>query len=288
MRYLPQFLTKWLDGLLGKNTPWTRETPWRQGSVLPSPETVSLKLINKTQAPTMIAIVVSHDCDLATEVTDEPNVEVIVGTLIPVCLPEKTHAKNVRVLHIDIDGPGGRKALELVARNKTLVPKTRMSNFGPASVYSIGKTELETLRMWLAARYRRASIPDGLQALVKDIFEDIAKKKDRPTALRGIWIDFEPDSDHLEKGEKYELWIVLVYSTSVGGSKAVVEEMAKELQRKFEKKYRKDGVWTELDLRECVARSDTEFTYYDTYRYRLFRLEYLSIRAKTPSEVGNE
>src|ERR1700682_3670011 len=289
MRHLPQFLIKWLDERNRKNeTPWPRETPWRQGSVLPLAQAVSLRLIDKTQPSTKIAIVVTHDCDLANEITDEPNVEVIVGILIRSCLPDKTHAKNVRILHIDINGPGGRKALELVARNKTSIPKRRMSNFGPDSVYSIGKTELETLRSWLAARYRRASIPDGLQALVKDVFEEIAKKKDRPLALRGIWIDFDPDSDLLESGEKYELWIVIVYSTSVEGSKAVAEEMARQIHSKFEKKYCKNGVWTGLDLRECVARSDTEFTYYDTYRYKVFRLEHWSIRAKTSSEIGNE
>jgi hypothetical protein len=122
-----------------------------------------------------------------------------------------------------------------------------------------------------------------LQALIKDIFADVAKKKERPLALRGIWIDFEPDTDHLPEGEKYELWIAVVYSTSVEGSKTVAEEVAKEIKSKLEKKYT-----NELDLRECVVRSDTEFTYYDTYRYKVFRLEHLSIRTGASLEVGDE
>jgi hypothetical protein len=244
--------------------------------------------MDKDQSSTKIAIVVSHDCDLANEIEEEPNVEIIVGTLVGSCLPDKTHAKSVRILHIEISGPGGRKALELVAKNKISVHKGKMSNFGPDTAYSTDKAELETLRSWLAARYRRASIPDGLQDLVKDIFLETAKRRDRPRALRGIWIDFEPDLNHLQDGEKYELWVVVVYSTSEANSKSVAEEAAKQIQSKLEKKYRKNGVWTRLDLRECVARSDTEFTYYDTYRYRQFRLEHLSIRIQAASEIGNE
>lgn len=288
MRYLLQSLISGLKGLVGKNKTWDRNTPWRQGSVIPPAQAVSLGLVDKKQSSSKITIVVSHDCDLANAVEEEPHVEVIVGTLIASCLSDKTHAKNVRILHIDIEGLGRRKHLELAAKNKMSIPKELMSSFGPDKTYSISKTELEVLRSWLAARYRRASIPDDLQGLVKEIFEDLAKKGDRPKALKGIWIDFEPDSDHLEKGERYELWIVFVYSTSVEGSKTVVEDMAKQAQSKFEKKYRKDGVWTKLDLRECVAKADTEFTYYDTYSYKLFRLEYLSLRAYAPPEIGNE
>ena len=101
-------------------------------------------------------------------------------------------------------------------------------------------------------------------------------------------IDFDPDLDHLGSGEKYELWIVVVYATSENGSRAVAEEVVKQIQEKLERKYRKGGVWTELDLRECVSRSDTDFTYYDTYRYKLSRLEYLSLRTGASDEVGNE
>jgi hypothetical protein len=285
MRYLLQFLTRWFRK---KPMPWTRETPWRQGSVVPSSHAVNLGLVAEHHSPEKFAIVISHDCDLANDIEDEPDVEIIVGTSIEACLPDKTHAKNVRILHIEIDGPGGRQAVELVARKKVPIPKSKMVGFGPDKAYSIAAEELGTLRSWLAARYKRASIPDGLQNLIKDIFHDIAKKKERPRALRGIWIDFDPDVEHLPSGEKYELWIVVVYSTSEEGSKAVAEDAIKQIKDKFERKYRKGGVWTGLDLRECVARSDTEFTYYDTHRYKLFRLEYLSLRTGSPGETGNE
>ena len=289
MRYLPQFLSNWLAERRRKNvTPWPRETLWRQGSVLPSEIAISLGVLHKTKSSNQLAIVVSHDCDLASEIENEPNVEVVVGTSIPACLPDKTHAKNIRILHIEINSPSGRTALELVAHSKVSIPKRRIINFGPDTSYSIEKPELDRLRSWLAARYKRASIPDGLQALVREVFDEVAKKKERPHALKGIWIDFEPDLDRLPTGEKYELWVVVVYSTSVEGSKAVAEEAAMQIESKFRNKYWKSGTWTALDLRECAARSDTEFTLYDISKYKLFRLEHLSLRVGAPPETGNE
>src|SRR5579859_1799156 len=118
MRYLLQSLIRSLKVLVGKNKTWDRETPWRQGSILPSAQTVALGLVEKKESSSRIAIVVTHDCDLANGIEDEPYVEVIVGTLIRSCLSEKTHAKNVRVLHIEINALGERKNLELVAREK--------------------------------------------------------------------------------------------------------------------------------------------------------------------------
>jgi len=249
---------------------------------------MQLGLLEKAQFSKSIAIVASHDCDLANDIEDEPRVEIVVGTPLESCDANRTHAKNVRTLHIELDGPTGRKAFEIQARSKTSVAKRDLARLGPDTAYSLRGADLDTLRAWLAARYRRASIPDGLQALIKDAFEQAAKKQERPHALRGIYIDFEPDSDRLPTGEKYELWVTVVYSTSEEGSKAVADETAKQIENKFKKKYCKEGVWTGIDLRECVARSDTEFTLYDTFRYKLFRLEYLSIRVGAELEVGIE
>ncbi|HET7108117.1 MAG TPA: hypothetical protein VFI38_14990 [Candidatus Acidoferrum sp.] len=285
MRYLLQFLNRWRGGRNRNNdATWTRKTPWRQGSVLPLECAVKLGLIDKEKSSKEIAIVVSHDCDLASEIEDEPDVEIIIGTSIVACLPDKTHAKNVRSLHIQTSGQSGQAAWEFLARHKVSVSKSKLVRYLPDGTQSLGIDALDTLRSWLAARYKRASIPDGLQSLIKDIFQEVAKKKERPHALRGIWIDFEPDADKLPEGEKYELWVTVVYSTSVEGSREIAEEVAKQVESKFRKKYYRGGRWVELDLRRCVARSDTEFTLNDVHQNKLFRLEYLSLRTGAPLE----
>jgi hypothetical protein len=238
---------------------WTRETRWRQGSVL-TPECVTkLKLPGKDGAT--VAVVVSHDCDIASDIEVEPNIEVLVGRRIDTCSADNAHAKNIRKLHFELNGPTGRTAWEILAQDKISIPKQQLVDFQPDSTYSIAKDELETLRTWLAARYKRATIPDGLQRLVKDVFMDVGKKGDRPRALRGIWIDFEPDLDQLRDGEIYELWVVVVYSSSEADAKKIAEETAKQIREKFEKRYLKGKKWSEMELRECVIRSDTEFTH---------------------------
>jgi hypothetical protein len=282
MRFLLQFLNRWFPGQ--DNVPWTRETLWRQGSVFASEDAVRLKLIKSREQQQKLAVVISHDCDLASEAEDEPQIEVIVGSRIDKCLPDKAYAKNVRALHIDVNGQDGACALELLAANKISIPKIQIASFIPTNKYSVGKLELETLRNWLAARYKRAIIPDGLQALIKDEFADVAKKGERPRAVRGIWIDFDPDRDKLDEGDKYELWVVVVYSTSEEGAKAIAEEAAAQIEVKFKRKYLKNGNWTRIELRECAVRSDTEFTLYDLSSHKLFRLDYLSLRTGQPPD----
>jgi hypothetical protein len=286
MKYLPRFLNRWLAGR--NKPPWTRETQWRQGSVLAPGHVEKLKLVGRSHLLQKLVVVVSHDCDLAGDIEDEPKVEVIVASRIDKCLPDRTHAKNIRALHIEMTGSDGIFALELLAANKVSIPKMEMAGYSPAIDFSIGKAELDTLRIWLAARYKRATIPDGLQDLIKDIFADVAKKRDRPRALRGIWIDFDPDLDKLEENEKYELWIVIVYSTFEQGAERIAEETASQIGDKFRRKYLRDGNWVGLELRQCEVRPDTGFSLHDASVYKLFRLEYLSIRAGTVAETGNE
>src|SRR6476660_8559450 len=99
MKYLPQFLSRWFCAQ--KKIPWTRETLWRQGSILAPEQAVKLGLVSRSEQSEKFAVVISHDCDLASDIEDEPEIEIIVGSRIDKCLPEKAHAKNVRVLHIE-------------------------------------------------------------------------------------------------------------------------------------------------------------------------------------------
>jgi hypothetical protein len=118
---------------------------------------------------------------------------------------------------------------------------------------------------------------------VKQIFEDVFKKSDRPRALDKIYIDFEPDSEELAAGEKYELDVVLVYDSQQVGSKEVAEKAASQLKLRFEKKYLKDKIWTQLELRGETI-SNTSFTLFDVQRHKQLRLEYLSIRLGSTAE----
>src|ERR1700738_4834306 len=116
MRYLLQFLINSFCRAIRREQQisWTRDTPWRQGHTLPNSIAIELGLVEKGQTE-KIAIVVSHDCDLACLIEDEPIIEVLVGTRLAACAPDKTHAKNVRVLHTEINGPKGLVPFEFTA-----------------------------------------------------------------------------------------------------------------------------------------------------------------------------
>ena len=79
---------------------WTRETPWRQGHVLPQEAVEALGFAHTNLPEATCVIVISHDCDIANDdLSAEPDVEVIIG-----CLPTTTNGnfsweKTPRTLH---------------------------------------------------------------------------------------------------------------------------------------------------------------------------------------------
>ena len=82
---------------------WTRDTPWRQGHVLPLEAIQTLRLAHPDAPDSTCAVVISHDCDLANDdLQIESSVEIIIG-----CHPTKVDgnyfwAKNPRILQLDV------------------------------------------------------------------------------------------------------------------------------------------------------------------------------------------
>src|ERR1700748_1181562 len=96
---------------------WTRETPWRQGHVLRSETASRLALVNSDADA--CAIVISHDCDLSNDnLAAEPDVELIVGKVLPTPNGSFTWGKSPRTLHLHARCGNSPVALELVATKK--------------------------------------------------------------------------------------------------------------------------------------------------------------------------
>jgi hypothetical protein len=252
--------------------------------VLAADSAVELGLIPENEKNTKIVVIVSHDCDLAFEDFEtEPFAEILIGNPIPICDVNMVYAKNPRILHLEFDSGDKRMALEFTASEKKRVDRRLLLDHLPSVAYSLDAVGLETLQSWLAARYKRAAIPDELQKLTKDIFQDVGKKN--PHAIHGIWLAYEPDSEILPEGERYEIYVVIVYATTVSDSKVIGEHAANQVREKFERKFAKMGALARVELRQCVVRADTEFTYHDLLHMKRFRLEYLSLKANPPAET---
>jgi len=83
------------------------------------------------------------------------------------------------------------------------------------------------------------------------------------------------------------LWVTLGYSIDVQDAKTTAERAAELIERKLKLKFCDDGTWKSLELRQCVARAETEFTYRDALRQKQYRLDYLSLRPSPPVPTAN-
>ena len=108
----------------------SRITSWRQGLVLGFEAAVNLGLVAPDSADQYLAVMVTHDCDIASDSEREPEVEVIVGKRIP-ALGADTNAKTARRLHVAFETDQGSVAVELQAAGKVARSKSEVLSAAP-------------------------------------------------------------------------------------------------------------------------------------------------------------
>lgn len=259
---------------------WDRNTPWRQGHVLPPEALHAFGLIPAaTDAASVFAVVISHDCDLANDdMGSEPHAEVIVGRLIEAVSGNNTHAKVPRKLHLSFSSPEGPRAIELLATQKTLYPKDLLANFEPMP-WSLTESEASVLQCWLGARYRRSAFPDEFNDVFTGakLHERIAKiLAPLGYAITAIFFDVQ------EANGLYNLGITLLYDTSEDPDAAEVmaTKAAEAITEAFTNKlFNKDTGWQGIELAYCECISDEALTYRQSTMLKQWRYEYLSLRS---------
>src|SRR3954454_22406064 len=136
-----------------------RDTPWRQGALLPPDAAEALGFLPENPDPA-VAIVVSHDCDLVQPPDVEPVVEIIHGRRIPKPDGNYTHGKNPRRLHLPVKGDAAIDWVELDVREKRAVKKQDLFSYQPDASRHLTADGKSVLQRWLAGRYRRGAFPD--------------------------------------------------------------------------------------------------------------------------------
>ena len=134
-----------------------RITAWRQGSVLSHQAAAELALEAEGGPEQTVVVVVSHDCDIASDCDREPYVEVIVGRRIE-RLGANTHSKNPRSLHLAFASNEGEVPVELRAVAKVSVPKDRVLPTEPRPGWILTPASLVILSRWLASRVPQGGI----------------------------------------------------------------------------------------------------------------------------------
>lgn len=267
---------------------WTRETPWRQGHVLPHEAIQALGLIHPETPEATCVVVASHDCDLANDnLHAEPDVEVIIG-----CRPKKADgnyfwAKAPRALHLEALHNGEAATIELMATAKCLIPKSKLATFTPDAAYSLSGKSLAVLRSWLAVRYNRAAFPDPfVRKLAQSKVDRGLAKLIEPLGqhLSAVYFDVDGGQE-LDRadGSAYELKIVLVYPPGDDPEQTAdeVEALEGSIEALFAGKHfdRASNTWSGIALRSCVAISEDDLTVSRARLLTQWRLEYMTLKA---------
>lgn len=72
----------------------------------------------------------------------------------------------------------------------------------------------------------------------------------------GFWLGYQPDENQLGADEMYEIWINVVYATDKPAYAASAATVANALSQAVIAEFLKEGRWTGIELRRCVAVSE--------------------------------
>lgn len=267
---------------------WTRDTPWRQGSVIASDAIQVLGLVHPESPGSTCAVVISHDCDLANESLDiEPNVEVIVGRRLLKGDGNYFWAKAPRVLHIDVLQNGAATVVELIATAKCIVPKQALAAFSPDGSYAFPGKSLSALRSWLAVRYNRAAFPDPFvvrlsQAKVDKRLAKIIEPVGNLLSALYFNVDGGEEIDRSD-GSAYDLSIVLAYPPGDDPQQSAdkVQILETAIRDLFSEKYFDEATekWNGIALRICMSISEDDLPVSKARLLTQWRLEYMTLKA---------
>jgi hypothetical protein len=270
---------------------WDDSAPWRQGHVLPVEATVDLAIIDPIMPQMTVAIVISHDCDLAQPPESEPFVEIIVGRYLDSIDGNFTHAKSTRFLHLTATAGAEKRIIEIASAAKLNLEKSSLANFSPHSEILLLPEERSVLQRWLAARYYRSAFADEFNRRLKtsgmeDDFRKILKKNGEH--LIAIFFDMDNGAE-IERSapeETYDLSITLVFNSGDDPSIAEVaaQEAADKITDAFRKRCFKSGAWQNIELQSCEIMSDEAITLRQSMLAKTWRLDDISLKGN-PQQV---
>lgn len=230
----------------------------------------------------MLAIIVTHDCDLLQPPEVEPSIEFLIGNLI-----EKdqfdgnyTNAKNARKLHLPIEG-ASKPFVELQATPKQINNKTNLAKFSPAPIRLNAHNKV-ILGRWLAKRYRRSAFPDEFETrlskhkLDRRIYDAVKNCDD---SIWELYFDLKNPDVALE--ENFRLGIVILYNTASNAE--VAKTKGDMLREKIEFAFQKalfdseQETWKDIELEYVDVVSDNALSYRQSQFLKAWRLEHISL-----------
>lgn len=252
-----------------------RGSGWRQGDVLSAAAMAGLGLLETESPDGLVAVVVSHDCDLAARWSAEPDAEVVMGRLASGA-GRYSHGRDPRRLRLEYQLEGEPQYVELKAASKRRVPKSGLEGYQPLPEWHLGAGDLAILRGWLAARYDRAAWPEeferrlrlakpAMHRRMERILEDVGRQV-RALLAR---VDGGELLEHAP-GTPYSFELIVLY---VGGHGTHAAQVAQEVARELRDLFASEASGIELS---CFAMSDEAITVAQAGQFQQWRLEHLS------------
>lgn len=267
---------------------WNRDTPWRQGHLLNSDAIAALGLAQDTELNNTLAIIASHDCDLAQAPDGEPSIEVVVGRVVADKDGNCTHAKSPRKLHIEFAGVSSCWG-EFEATAKISVKKCALHGFTPFVGATLSPENKAIFQMWLATRYRRSAFPDEFERRLTSkefkLHEKIAKAiKPHGQHIAGIFFDVDDGIEVRRNGpdDIYSLDITILHvaDPDFNAAEKAAGDAAQVIEKAFkEKLFDPIKGWQHIELRSCEALSESVMTYQVFKQLKRWRLDHFSLAA---------
>lgn len=263
--------------------PWSRNPSWRQGSVLLKQDFQRVGLEQPSDID--LAIAISHDCDIANDRLDvEPTVEFIFARILDSQNGNYTYGKNPRILHLGYTCGDQTIFCELLASKRLILQKEVLGEIQPDTTYKLTNSR-QILQSWLASRYRRHALPNSLVERLRAVFKHIDNEgKKNAAGILSFRLSYDPEEE-LPPEEPYELSISIVYITDQNEYTEMAKKIALNLNKSFPNLLEKTKENGKVDLRECAAISEMEFTLRDMRDTVEYHLEHLSYRTESSGPV---
>lgn len=284
---------------------WGRSTPWRQGQIVSMESLAQLGItIVAEEGEVLVAVVASHDCDLAQSAANEPEVELVIGRLLNGGLNGNyTHCKNIRRLHLEFTATENQRLVELDTGRRIRIPKEHqdpskaLACYEPSRDVLMNAAERGIFQRWLAARYRRSSFPDEFDRRLKDqtkVAERLAKVfKDSGKHIPAVFFDVDGGEEMARSGEDdlYELSILVLYSTEddPAEAEAAAREVVRLIYEVFEARCRPGAsAWKWIELLGVDVISDEALTYGQSQQLTRWQADHISLRSNPEQPIFDE
>ena len=271
---------------------WFQSSPWRQGFVL-SQDSAEALGITGAQSKEARVVVIAHDCDLEQDPGQEPNVEAIVGKIVPKADGNFLNARSARTLHLAYNATSASQVVELRAGDKIQIAKSSLGGHRPDPGLTLKPSDKRILQNWLAARYHRAAFPNAFnERLGKkglDIDEPLRKILSAVTGeLVAVYFDLDEGEDNeRDASGTYQLTIYLVSAVEPDPEKAqsVCDDAREKIEALFKTKCHTPKGWNGVELEGCYVISVAEMTLDVASKLRKWNADYLSLRRDPQAQM---